>query len=76
MRLREVGSRPAKDLVLLLEQLDPLVRLTQRIGLAAGLARARRARRFAVIDREPALETRRRDAEVFRDLGDRGSEAR
>jgi hypothetical protein len=36
MSLREVGRGPTQDLVLLLEQLDPPVRLTQRIGLATG----------------------------------------
>lgn len=49
--LGKVGSAPAQDLVLLLGQLDPLVRFTQCVG-------------------EPALQARRRDAEVLRDLGD------
>jgi hypothetical protein len=46
MRLRQVGGRPPQDLVLLLEELDPLVRLTQRFGVAAGLGRARAPGRF------------------------------
>ena len=39
--LRQVGRGPAQDFVLLLEQLDPLVRLTQlsRVAIEPGLAR-------------------------------------
>jgi hypothetical protein len=70
MSLRQIRRRTAQDLVLLLEELDPLVRLTQRIRLTTGPGLARGASRVALVDREPPLQARRRDAEVLRDLGD------
>src|SRR5690606_23277264 len=72
MSLRQIGRSAAQDLVLLLEQLDPLVRLPQRVGLATRLWRARRPGRVLLVDRQPALQTRRRDTEVLGDLGHRG----
>src|SRR5690606_20072304 len=72
MSLRQIGRSAAQDLVLLLEQLDPLARLPQRVGLATRLWRARRPGRVLLVDRQPALQARRRDTEVLGDLGHRG----
>src|SRR5690606_11470642 len=72
MSLRQIGRSAAQDLVLLLEQLDPLVRLPQRVGLATRLWRARRPGRVLLVERQPALQARQRDTEVLGDLGHRG----
>src|SRR5690606_36020433 len=66
VRLREVGGRAAQDLVLLLQQTDPLARFTQLDVLGRGRAGPR-----AVLDiglREPVRQARFADAEVSSDL--------